>query len=205
MITDLKRYPALKDSGVPWLGDVPAHWEVRRLRNAAEMRVSTVDKLTQEDEKPVRLCNYVDVYKNERIRTGMTFMRATATAGEIERFRLLPGDVLITKDSESWDDIGVPAHVETSAGDLISGYHLALLRPFRESVDGGYLMRALQCTAVAYQFHVEANGVTRYGLSHGAIKSVWLPLRPLSNNPPSSASSTTPTGGSGGTSAPSRS
>jgi len=30
MITDLKPYPAMKDSGVPWLGDVPEHWNVRR-------------------------------------------------------------------------------------------------------------------------------------------------------------------------------
>lgn len=28
MIDGLKPYPAYKDSGVPWLGDVPAHWEV---------------------------------------------------------------------------------------------------------------------------------------------------------------------------------
>jgi len=30
MITGLKPYPAMKDSGVPWLGEVPAHWEVKR-------------------------------------------------------------------------------------------------------------------------------------------------------------------------------
>ncbi|NGZ11030.1 MAG: type I restriction endonuclease subunit S [Nitrospira sp. LK70] len=28
MIADLKPYPAYKDSGVPWLGEVPEHWEV---------------------------------------------------------------------------------------------------------------------------------------------------------------------------------
>ena len=27
MIADLKPYPAYKDSGVPWLGEVPAHWK----------------------------------------------------------------------------------------------------------------------------------------------------------------------------------
>ena len=32
MIHNLKPYSAYKDSGVPWLGDVPAHWEVRRLK-----------------------------------------------------------------------------------------------------------------------------------------------------------------------------
>ena len=31
---DLKPYPAMKDSGVPWLGEVPAHWEVRKLRHS---------------------------------------------------------------------------------------------------------------------------------------------------------------------------
>ena len=30
MIADLKPYPRMKDSGVPWLGKVPEHWEVRR-------------------------------------------------------------------------------------------------------------------------------------------------------------------------------
>ena len=30
MIAHLKPYPAYKDSGVPWLGDAPQHWEVRR-------------------------------------------------------------------------------------------------------------------------------------------------------------------------------
>ena len=143
------------------------------------MRVSNIDKHTKDEEQPIRLCNYVDVYKNDRIRSGMAFMRATATTDEIERFRLRSGDVLITKDSEAWNDIGVPALVEDTQDDIVSGYHLALLRPFLERVDGGYLFRALQSTAVAYQFHVEANGVTRYGLSHSAIKSVWLPLPSL--------------------------
>ncbi|HOW15194.1 restriction endonuclease subunit S [Methanosarcina sp.] len=32
MIHNLKPYPAYKDSGVPWLGEVPEHWEVRRVK-----------------------------------------------------------------------------------------------------------------------------------------------------------------------------
>lgn len=61
MIADLKPYPTMKDSGVPWLGNVPEHWEVLQLRNVAEMRVSNVDKHTKDDEQPVRLCNSVEV------------------------------------------------------------------------------------------------------------------------------------------------
>ena len=176
--THPKPYPAYKPSGVPWLGDVPKHWEVRRLQTVAEMRVSNVDKHTREGEFPVRLCNYVDVYKNDRITQAMPFMSATASKDEIERFRLKRDDVLITKDSEAWDDIGVPALVTESADDLLSGYHLALLRSSKEIL-GAYLSRTLQSRAVAYQFHIVANGVTRYGLTHAGIQSVRLPLPPL--------------------------
>ena len=129
---------------------------------------------------PIRLCNYVDVYKNDYITEQMNFMQATATDEEIERFRLEKDDVLITKDSETWEDIGVPALVTKPASDLISGYHLALLRPRTNKLAGGYLLRTLQSKGLAYQFHIEAKGVTRYGLSHTGIKSVWLPLPPLS-------------------------
>jgi type I restriction enzyme S subunit len=176
VMATLEPYPEVRESGVPWLGEVPEHWEVRRLRTITEIRVSNVDKHIKEGETPVRLCNYVDVYKNDRITERMDFMRATATSEEIAQSRLSWGDVLITKDSETWDDIAVPALVTEPASDLISGYHLALLRPLTGLVSGEYLFRALQSRAVACQFHVEAKGVTRYGLSHQAIGSVRLPL-----------------------------
>ena len=174
-----KPYPAYKPSGIEWLRDVPAHWEVQRLRYASEMRVSNVDKHTKEYESPIRLCNYVDVYNNEYITERIEFMSATSTLAEIDRFRLEAGDVLITKDSEKWDDIGVPALVQQAADDLICGYHLALLRSLKSKLDGGYLLRALQSPVVSCQFHVEAKGVTRYGLTHASIKSVQLPIPPL--------------------------
>ena len=168
-----------KPSGIEWLGDVPAHWQMRRLQSVVDMKVSNVDKHVKKDEIPVRLCNYVDVYKNDRITENIPFMRATAVVDEIDRFRIGIGDVLITKDSEAWDDIGVPALVEYSAEDVVCGYHLALLRPSQTLLNGAYLFRALQCPAITCQFHMAANGVTRYGLSHHAIKSALLPVPPF--------------------------
>ena len=176
--TTLRSYPAYKPSGVPWLGDEPEHWEVRRIRSIAEMRVSNVDKHTIDGETPVRLCNYIDVYHNDTITNDLSFMRATASRSEIERFRLRPNDVLMTKDSETWNDIGIPALAETDDDDLVCGYHLAILRP-QTAVMGKYLARALQSKPVAYQSHVQAKGVTRFGLSHDAILSVSIPLPPL--------------------------
>ena len=176
--TGLKPYSEYKDSGLPWLGQVPEHWATQRLRHACEMRVSNVDKHTKQGETPVSLCNYVEVYKNERICESTRFMAASASEDERIRFGLRKGDVVITKDSEQWNDIGVPSLVEFEALDLVCGYHLAILRS-RPGLHGSFLHRALECNLIAAQFHVEANGVTRYGLSQGAIKGVAIPVPPL--------------------------
>ncbi len=177
MIAELTPYAEYKESGLPWLGQVPGHWETGRLRHACEMRVSNVDKHTKPGETPVRLCNYMDVYKNERIRESTRFMAATASEDERIRFGLRKDDVLITKDSEQWNDIGVPSLVEFEAPDLVCGYHLAILRS-RPGLLGAFLHRTLESHFIAAQFHVEANGVTRYGLSHGAIQGIAIPLPP---------------------------
>ena len=160
-------------------GTLPTHWDVKRLRNVVDVRQSNVDKHSRENETQVRLCNYVDVYHNDRIDSRLPFMLATATTGEIQRFGLRSGDVLITKDSETWNDIGVPALVEDADPDVVCGYHLALLRPFAKRIHPGYLFYALQSTAVASQFHVHAGGVIRFGLTRSAIKAVRVPLPPL--------------------------
>jgi hypothetical protein len=34
MIDGFRAYPAMKESGVPWLGRVPAHWTLARLKSA---------------------------------------------------------------------------------------------------------------------------------------------------------------------------
>ena len=99
------------------------------MRSAATYVVSNVDKVPDDNEIPIRLCNYTDVYNNEFITPDLDLMQATASEAEISKFGVAVDDVIITKDSESWDDIGVPALVRETAGDLVCGYHLALLRP----------------------------------------------------------------------------
>lgn len=44
-----RRYPAYKDSGVPWLGEIPAHWEVVRLKWVAQLRYG--DALPEADRQ----------------------------------------------------------------------------------------------------------------------------------------------------------
>jgi len=40
----LKAYREYKESGVAWLGKVPGHWDVRKLKHISRMIVSNVDK-----------------------------------------------------------------------------------------------------------------------------------------------------------------
>lgn len=173
-----KPYSQYKSSGVEWLSDVPVHWEVKRLKTSAAYWVSNVDKVPSDEELPVRLCNYTDVYYNDEIRPDMGLMETTATADEIFRFGLRVGDVLITKDSEEWSDIAVPSLVVESAPDLVCGYHLATIRPKHDVLSARFLLRAMQASAVNQQFQMAATGVTRYGLPKSSIGEAWLPLPP---------------------------
>jgi type I restriction enzyme S subunit len=172
-----KPYPAYKDSGVEWLGEIPTHWEVKRLKTLASVQLSNVDKKSVEGQEPVRLCNYTDVYYNDRITPDLEFMTATATPEQIRRFSLLAGDVLITKDSESWTDIAVPALVVADLPDVLCGYHLALVRPEGCAV-GTFLSRAFSAIGPRDQFQVAANGITRFGLGGDAIRTGLFAMPP---------------------------
>ena len=166
-------------SFLDWTDRLPVGWEAKPLRSTVDYVVSNVDKVPAEDEAPVRLCNYTDVYNNEFITLALDFMQATASEEEIAKFGLCVDDVAITKDSEAWDDIGVPALVRETASDLVCGYHLALLRPHKQKMDGAFLFRCLQAKSVRVQLELAANGVTRFGIPKSEIGAMTLPVPPL--------------------------
>lgn len=151
-----------------------------RLRRVAVVCFSAVDKKTNEGDLAVRLCNYTDVYKADEIRDDPNFMEATATSDQIERLSLRAGDVLVTKDSETPDDIGVPAWVPEDLPGVVCGYHLAIIRPDQSRLRGDYLFWALRSPMCQSQFSVAANGITRFGLRAEAVQAIHLPVPPLS-------------------------
>ena len=59
----------------------------------------------------------------------MHFMAETATDAECAKWGLYQGDVIFTRDSETPDEIGVPAYVSTTLPNVLCGYYLALARP----------------------------------------------------------------------------
>lgn len=171
--------PHFKDSGIEWLGEIPEHWQILRLKYIANAKFSNVDKHSIEGEEPVRLCNYVDAYYNDYIHDGLDFMKATATRAEIRRFSVTSGDVIITKDSEAWDDIAVAAYVPDDLDGVLCGYHLAQIRPSAGRTYGEYLFRSFCSRGINDQFRVEATGVTRFGLGKYALDNALFVLPPL--------------------------
>jgi type I restriction enzyme, S subunit len=145
----------------------------------ASVMPSGVDKKSHDGEIPVRLCNYTDIYYHDYITADMEFMEATATGAEIERYTLRIGDVLITKDSETADDIGIPALVTQNLGGVVLGYHNAMIRVDESRLDSRFLFWVLKGRPAAAYFETKARGVTRVGLRSDDIASLPVPVPPL--------------------------
>ncbi|MEG3349042.1 restriction endonuclease subunit S [Novacetimonas sp. GS1] len=172
------KYPAYKDSGVEWIGDIPVGWEITPLKTVASISTSNVDKKSYNGEHSVYLCNYVDVFYNNDITSDIKFMQATASKKQIETFSLITDDVLITKDSESAEEIAIPAYIPHHLDNTLCGYHLAILRSNRR-LSGRFLFWFFLSAALKFEVKCKANGLTRVGLSQYALNNIVFPLPPL--------------------------
>jgi len=153
-------------------------WPTRKLRDIADVRVSNVDKKIYRSETAIKLCNYMDVYENDYVTGAIDFMIGSASRAEIERFAIQRADVIITKDSETPDDIGVPAVVIEDIPGLVCGYHLCLIRPKNDEIEPIYLAKQLGTSKVSKYFAIHARGSTRFGLPVGAIENLDVPFAP---------------------------
>jgi type I restriction enzyme S subunit len=148
--------------------------ELRKLKYLADIKVSNVDKHSDDAESRVYLCNYVDVYKHRFVTSEIDFMPATASPEQIRSFGLRKGDVLFTKDSETAEDIAMTALVTEDVEDLVLGYHCGLLRA--TNLIPEYLYWVMQSRYVQNQFAIAATGVTRVGLKLFDIGEVLIPF-----------------------------
>jgi len=170
----------IKDSSVKWIGDITKHWEVIKLKYLAEVYSSTVDRHTYNDERQVSVCHYPDVYNNEFINEDIGLHKGSCSNVEFERFQLKEGLVIITKDSESPDDIGIPCYVETNLNNVVCGYHLSIIGKNKNYIKSKFLFRFIQSDIVRCHFEVHSKGITRYSLGKAIIENLFVNLPPLS-------------------------
>jgi len=153
-----------------------------KIKDIATVNISSIDKKSNENEMDVRLCNFVDVYYKWAItsRSVDTLMKATAKKSEIDKFLLKRGQVAITKDSETRDDIGASTYIADDLQNVVLGYHCALITPNQEFVDGKYLNAFMHTDYIKTYFENNASGSgQRYTLSIDTINDIPVILPEL--------------------------
>ena len=90
----MRHYPEYKESGVEWIGEIPVHWEVKKLKYVSKILPSNVDKHIYPDEVQVRLCNYTDVYYNDYITVDTVLEKGSCKESEFTKFVLRKSDIL---------------------------------------------------------------------------------------------------------------
>lgn len=153
-----------------------------KLGDIATVEISGVDKKIKDGEEDIRLCNFVDVYYNWAITMARhdSFMLATARPNEISKFQLKKGQVALTKDSETRDDIGISTYIADDFNDVILGYHCALITPNKDILDGRYLNALMHTGYAKKYFACNASGSgQRYALSAETLNSFPVPVIPL--------------------------
>ena len=167
----------LKDSGVPWLGQIPAHWETRRLKFLTPFVTSGSRGWARyySDDGPLflRIGNLsrtsidLDLGDIEHV--------SPPEGAEGERTRVSPGDVLISITAY----IGSVAVVAEGIGEAYVNQHIALTRPQQHSIAPRWLGYYLLSRAGQEQFGLLLYGGTKDGLGLDEVRNLLILLPPL--------------------------
>lgn len=164
----------LKPSGVDWLGDIPEHWELKRLKYL----VSKVGSgITPKGGASVYQLNGIPLLRSQNIHfDGLRLDDVAYISQEIHdemsNSKVLTGDVLLNITGAS---IGRCYFVENFLGEANVNQHVCIIRPLPE-MNTRY-MYYLMCSDVGQrQIQMEQNGSGREGLNFESIKNFVLPV-----------------------------
>ncbi len=132
MIAGLKPYPAMKDSGAPWLGEVPEHWEVRRLKSAVS---NVADQTTERQDGDLYIAlEHVESWTGHLRQDDVTF------DGQAKRFAF--GDVLFGKLRPYLAKVTRPPSSGVCVGEFL------VLRPGGQHVSAQFVEQLLRSKPV---------------------------------------------------------
>ena len=154
-------YPTHKDSGVEWLGNIPAHWEVERLKHLASLNDETLGESTD----PGLEMNYVDIGSVDAIK-GITWSEAIVFENAPSRARrVVRGGDVIASTVRTY--LRAIAAIDVPDSNLIVSTGFAVIRPRQlQSSFASYALRAPH-----FVERVVANSV---GVSYPAINASSL-------------------------------
>ena len=170
----------MKDSGIPWIGQIPEGWEVHKLRFLGWLDSNGVDKKIREDEPLFKSIHYMDVYKNSLGEVGNSenYLVVSAPADKGKDCALFQGDVIFTNSSETPEDIGHSTVVNQDLDNTLFGYHLTRFRPFGKMVLNfeKYLFGNQYLKS---WFASRATGITRYSITYQDFAEALIVLPPV--------------------------
>jgi type I restriction enzyme S subunit len=169
------RHPKYKDSGVEWLGEVPEHWEVRRLRQIGPLLKGSGGSKEDIVESGVPCVRYGDLYT-----THAYFIRQARTHVSEERsadyFPIQKGDVLFAASGEDLAEIGRSA-VTLIDERVCCGGDLVILRP-QTTVVPEFMGYACDCWVSKAQKASMGRGTTVKHIYPDELKRLLLALPP---------------------------
>lgn len=139
----------MKDSGVEWLGEVPEHWEVTRLKFVAAVQTG-IAKGKDMSGKETTTVPYLRV---ANVQDGFLTLGDIATLDiepeQLDRYRLIPGDVLMNEGGD-YDKLGRGTIWRGEIQDCIHQNHVFAVRP--HSVDSNWLNRITSSQYAQFYF-----------------------------------------------------
>lgn len=167
----------MKSSGVEWLGEVPEHWEVRRLGTIGRFskggNISRAELIYSDNGVPAIL--YGDIYTKYDIKADIIINRISNETA-IESVELKMGDLLFTGSGETKEDIG-KCIVFNSDVRAYAGGDVII---FKQEVFDSYFISYSQNSSIArHQKAISSKGeiiVHTYG---SKLRDVIMPYPPI--------------------------
>jgi len=170
-MSELTHYPSYKDSGVPWLGEIPGHWYVNQLKFSTTCNDEVLSANTDEGYEILYIdISNVSLTKGVLNKENLTFEQAPSRARRVVR----DGDILVSTVRTYLKSI---AYIEKAEENLIASTGFAVLRP-TSSLSSKFLGYWIQSQGVVAT--IMANSV---GVSYPAINSTDLVRLPVVNLP----------------------
>ena len=168
----------LKHSGVEWLGDVPEHWDVRRLGYLATKFGSGI---TPRGGATVYQESGVPFLRSQNIHFDGLQMKGVARIplrlhGELASSHIKPGDVLLNITGAS---IGRVCSVPDDFTEANVNQHVCIIRPKRSHLLPELLAAYLSIPRMQREIQFEQSGASREGLTLQSIRNFRVLVPPL--------------------------
>ncbi|WP_298011100.1 restriction endonuclease subunit S [uncultured Aquabacterium sp.] len=166
----------MKDSGVEWLGEVPAHWDVRQVRSVSSFITSGPRGWSERiADEGALFIQSGDLTESLGIDFGQAKRVAVQQDAETSRTRLLCGDVVVCITGAKTGNVAVAASV---IEDAYVNQHLCLIRPTTDVLPH-FLGVFLKSDAGQRYFAIAQYGL-KQGLSLESIKAAPVAVPPVS-------------------------